>query len=311
MGEPAQRVAREIARERVAGVRVAYAGFGQGDADALHDLRVALRRLRSWLRAFDPVLDDTLRRRTLRALSKVARATNAARDAQVAVDWVAAQRRLLPRARGGCAAFLRRITEDRDRATREVIEQLATRLPAALDELEAQLSHYWRLESLDRTRDEAPMGVVTSELVTRHNERLRRSLLRVRTMADVAAAHRTRIAGKRLRYLLEQFAHDPHIARVLDRLKALQDHLGEFHDAHLLEGRIARELRDVASSPTLAPGLLELAERARARERESFGKFRRSWNVRGARAVFEAVRAIAADLRSEATKPGSPDRSAP
>jgi CHAD domain-containing protein len=127
-------------------------------------------------------------------------------------------------------------------------------------------------------------------------------------MEDVALAHRTRISGKRLRYLLEPFGGDPHIARVIDRLKTLQDRLGEFHDAQLLEGRIARELGDVAASPALAPGLLELAERTRARERESFGKFRRSWNVRGAHAVFEAVRAIAADIRPEATKSGSPDR---
>jgi CHAD domain-containing protein len=311
MGDPAQLVAREIARERLAGVRVAYGRLGGGDADALHDLRVALRRLRSWLRAFDPVLDDTLRRRTLRALSKLARDTNAARDAEVALEWVAAQRRLSPRARAGRAALAHRVAEDRDRSTREVIEQLARRLPGALDELEVQLSQYWHLQSLDHPRDEAPMGVVTSDLVNRHNERLRRSLRRVRSVADVAAAHRTRIAGKRLRYLLEQFRGDPNIGRVVERLKALQDRLGEFHDAQLLGGRIARELRDVASSPALAPGLLELAERTRARERESFGKFRRSWNVRGSRAVFETVRTIADDLRSQTMKSGSPDRSAP
>ena len=33
------------------------------DPEALHDFRVALRRLRSWIRSFRPLLDDTFRGR--------------------------------------------------------------------------------------------------------------------------------------------------------------------------------------------------------------------------------------------------------
>ncbi|HZK77339.1 MAG TPA: CHAD domain-containing protein, partial [Gemmatimonadaceae bacterium] len=53
------------------------------DDDLLHDFRVALRRLRSWLRAFDSSLGDTVRRKHERRLRSIVRSTNAARDATV------------------------------------------------------------------------------------------------------------------------------------------------------------------------------------------------------------------------------------
>ncbi|HEY2025526.1 MAG TPA: CHAD domain-containing protein, partial [Gemmatimonadaceae bacterium] len=57
-------------------------------ADALHDFRVALRRLRSWLRAFRPYLDDRVRRPTRRRLGRIADASNAGRDIEVQIAWL-------------------------------------------------------------------------------------------------------------------------------------------------------------------------------------------------------------------------------
>src|ERR1700738_2882074 len=62
------------------------------DADALHDFRVALRRVRGWLRAFRPHLDDWVRRRTRRRLSRIADASNAGRDTEVQLSWLHDQR---------------------------------------------------------------------------------------------------------------------------------------------------------------------------------------------------------------------------
>ena len=47
---PAPRAVRVIARGLLDEVLAAHARFEKDDPDALHDLRVALRRLRSWLR---------------------------------------------------------------------------------------------------------------------------------------------------------------------------------------------------------------------------------------------------------------------
>src|SRR5512137_1199639 len=59
------------------------------DAAALHDFRVAVRRLRSTLRAWRPALGASLRGKDVRRLRRVARATNAARDAEVTLEWIA------------------------------------------------------------------------------------------------------------------------------------------------------------------------------------------------------------------------------
>ena len=62
-------------------------GHAGGD-DALHDFRVAVRRLRSWIRAFEPSLRDAVSRKQRRRLSEIADATGATRDATVHLAWL-------------------------------------------------------------------------------------------------------------------------------------------------------------------------------------------------------------------------------
>src|SRR6476661_11254113 len=88
---PAQHSVRVIASALLEDVLAAHARFEDDDADALHDLRVAMRRLRSWLRAFRPELSDTVRGRTRRKLRALASATNGARDDEVTLAFIARQ----------------------------------------------------------------------------------------------------------------------------------------------------------------------------------------------------------------------------
>src|SRR6476646_3575706 len=101
LAQPAKRAARVISRSRLDVVRAAYERFDTADADALHDLRVGLRRLRSWLRAFRPEIDDTVRGKTRRRLRDLTQITNAARDAEVWREWIDTQTGLSARARVG------------------------------------------------------------------------------------------------------------------------------------------------------------------------------------------------------------------
>jgi CHAD domain-containing protein len=298
LAEPAQRAARLIARQRLASVVEVHERLGAGNPDTLHDLRVALRRLRSWVRAYRPVLSDTVRRRTRRALSKLARATNAARDAEVALAWVRSQRELQEESRAGHAYMIERLTMERDRSAVGAAAQLAKGLPSVARELEAQCSYYWLRVLVDDHSREPVMTEVTGRLARRHAALLGRALRRIESPADVDAAHRTRMAAKQLRYLLEPIDADRRAARVVERIRVLQDLLGDFHDAHLLARRMTAEIEEITPRWTLRPGLIELLERTQTHERASFVKFRRSWNVRGARTALDLVRALANDLRS-------------
>src|SRR5438128_2483508 len=96
-----------------------------GDAEALHDFRVAMRRLRSTLRAYQPQLEAVpakLRRR----LRDLARATGEARDVEVQISWLERQRNELPAARrAGVPWLLSRLTQRRERAYQDIPERIA------------------------------------------------------------------------------------------------------------------------------------------------------------------------------------------
>jgi CHAD domain-containing protein len=94
------------------------------DEDALHDFRVALRRLRSTLRAYRPWINARVVPRKLRKrLRRLARTTNAARDAEVALAWVRTQRRLSLHARPGVQRFMQELDLQRERAYAEMRER--------------------------------------------------------------------------------------------------------------------------------------------------------------------------------------------
>jgi len=78
-------------------------GRSSAEADeALHDFRVALRRLRSWLRTFRTTFRPDISRKQRRRLGELFDATGAVRDATVHLQWLSKQRaRLGTRQRPG------------------------------------------------------------------------------------------------------------------------------------------------------------------------------------------------------------------
>src|SRR5947208_1480322 len=87
------------------------------DAEALHDFRVAMRRLRSTLRAYQPQLDAVVPPKLRRRLRDLARATGEARDVEVQIASLEHRRDELPPARrAGVPWLLARLTERREQA---------------------------------------------------------------------------------------------------------------------------------------------------------------------------------------------------
>ncbi len=82
------------------------------DPSSLHDFRVAMRRLRSWLRGFQPHVLDGIRKRARRPLADISDATSARRDAEVHAEWLARHRRRLPlRQRAALDALVVRLSQ--------------------------------------------------------------------------------------------------------------------------------------------------------------------------------------------------------
>jgi CHAD domain-containing protein len=327
----------------------------QEDPEALHDLRVALRRLRSCLEAYDRQLGGSVPGKLARRLRRLARATGPGRDAEVMIAWLrgpggtgepagagrhgqGARPGHLPRGhRHGRTWMLARLEARRDRAYERLRAELDRDFAPLEEGLRRRLSVYRAEVRLDETPPPS-FGDAAADLLHRYAARLARRVGRVESAGAEEQAHRARIAAKRLRYLADPLAqlieasHPPaRSGQLVQRLKALQDLLGQLHDAHVLGNELAAALGEAAAERAqrlleltlesgeidlkrlraerrrvLEPGLLALARRNRDRRDRLFAEFAERWQgeraeqlVRAADALGEALRAAGHDGRSD------------
>ncbi len=312
--EPAEGV-RLAALELLVEARDAAARLGDPqDAEALHDFRVALRRLRSWIRSFRPLLDDTLRGRWRRELRSVVGATGEARDAEVLQGLVQEELGALsPRHRRAGAWLLARVAPaaaapDPRLAAAAGFARLAPHLAAGLGRYQREVAQGRR----------GRFGDAAAAAVRAQLEVLRAALGAVEGPDDVERAHRARIEGKRLRYLLEPLRQAaPPAVEAVRSMKALQDLLGELHDVHVLSARLADAVVEAAAEGARAmhqalqaegedqaravglrshrPGLLALDRRLRARRDALHAALGRGW-LRGGEGADRLGREVEAVL---------------
>jgi CHAD domain-containing protein len=89
LGRPAAQSVRLIALGYLEDATSAFERTGNADdATALHDFRVALRRLRTTLRAYRALLEDSVRGKPHKVLGEIAEGTNRVREAEVALEWL-------------------------------------------------------------------------------------------------------------------------------------------------------------------------------------------------------------------------------
>jgi CHAD domain-containing protein len=225
------------------------------DTAALHDLRVALRRLRTWLRAFGTHVGvDRTQQKQLRQL---AHGSNPLRDREIELAWLRAQTSGLSRAQRRSVLALHR------HGAQVYRRELRT--------LRVDLRNHWPplARQLRRTLRSARMQLdarALHDVLRRIRHNLLAELKQVRTARDTAALHRARIFAKRLRYVLEPYrgvATD--IAASITALIRLQDDFGAFHDGAII--RAALKHSD-------APVIDILSRRARTQQRALFKTLR-------------------------------------
>lgn len=292
---PVDRAMRVVALRILAEAADARARLREGrDTEALHDFRVALRRLRSWLRAFRGSLADEPSGRSRRSLRAVAEATNPSRDAEVQLAWLALRRSRVPlRQRAAFDALAARIAQ-RWAAGQAELDGVAERFDSLAGRLTRELSSYRPRVDVAEPRSEPTLSGVAARLVAEHAGDLATHLTRITSPADIGEAHAARIAGKRLRYVLEPLRGDARGARaVVDELKALQDVLGEIQDASVLAA-------DVVSPDLPRVGMAALRRLAESREKRAFARLRREWPAGRRASLCAAARAVARRLDAHA-----------
>lgn len=293
--------------EKLASVSNELADGGAGGDEALHDFRVSVRRLRSWVRAFKPLLFDDVSRKWRRRLAKVADATNATRDATVHLEWLGKERAALTeKQRIGHEWLSERLAEERSRGTQRALAAAAD-FTELIPKLARKLTFY-RAQVTEPERT-ARFGYVMAEAVRSHSERLRRQLSGVHDFTDVKEAHRARISAKNLRYIVERVANLVADGdAIVETLKTLQDSLGDLNDVHVFAKEMVtatekseddRAVRGRARDPR--PGIRGLTRRLHERGMQSFAELERNWlNDAGAQ-FFERVREFADAIEHRAS----------
>ncbi|MFD4209567.1 CHAD domain-containing protein [Micromonospora tulbaghiae] len=263
-----------------------HAAAYQGDEDAVHDMRVATRRLRATLRTFRGLWDRRESEAARAELRRLGGELGRIRDTQVMAARLTEAVHELPDelVLGPVAARIgERFAADRAEAT--------TALRSALD-----ADRYPELLArLDRLADVPPADVGrrwvdrrARKAVRRADERLDRALATTGPDGD-AALHEARKKLKAARYAVEvrEPAAGKRAARLVKRFKALQDLLGTHQDSVVTREELRRQaLQAYADGEnTFTYGLLHArqAETAghgrpavlRARDRSRHRKVRR------------------------------------
>jgi len=207
-GTPLRTAAERLLQARLADVHATEArALRRLDPETIHDLRVACRRLRAAVKMFG--------KKRLRALDgrieHLQDALGEVRDLQLQIQW-------LKRHRGD-----------------------ARRVHATLRKAEAHLRQalaFWSrrsepqvLRALSHVRSGGTLGGPRTRKRLRKRLRQLEEALAVSDPLEPAAAHRIRVAAKKLRYEAELLRDAIDLEEVLDLLSDLQTTLGEVHDA--------------------------------------------------------------------------------
>jgi len=259
--------------------------------EEVHDFRVALRRLRSWIRAASDLLRDDLPRRARADLRRFERRAGVARDAQVEWQWLSSPGEPFSAPAARAAQWLARQRHATYVEERTRLQALARKeWPALAAVIAASLG------APNGASEAETLGQHLAPVLAAHLASARRALDRVEHRTQESLIHRARIKVKRLRYLVEAVdTPTPALENALRFLRLLQDAFGEVHDAHVFAERFGRLLvpqRRGRRAKSGRPALRELRALRAAVRRHELAAFRRGLDLLGSPGAERAWRAL-------------------
>jgi CHAD domain-containing protein len=207
------------------------------DIEAIHDMRVATRRMRSALRLFGPFFVPRKIKRFRKRLRSVASTLGEVRDLDVAIEK--ATRFATEQPDLDLSGLMAMWHKRHDKARRALIADLDSKSFARfVDRFHTFLTTPGKGAPPEPAPGEAvayQLRHVAPRLVYEHFEKVR-AYETVLNGAPVAVLHALRIDFKRLRYTLEFFAEvlGPEVREVIKDVKTIQDHLGDLNDSDVV-----------------------------------------------------------------------------
>lgn len=264
-------------REQQQRIAAAIAVLADAGVDDVHGVRVAARRLRSMLKTFRPLLDERRARLYRADLRTFARSLGTVREADVRRDLLLELARNDETVGAAERQRLAVLLDDACRASREHLRRHIAE--PGWQGLCRALQRDASSRQLFAVRD-AEMSVVVQ--LTARAWRRPVKLLRLGPTSTVEL-HELRLAFKHCRYALEPVADvaPKAAARLLRRLRAVQDRIGEHRDTLLAEHWV-REHERALGRPLVGRLAAIIAVREKVLRRQS---------ARRAARVLEAWRA--------------------
>jgi CHAD domain-containing protein len=267
----------------------------QWQAEAVHQSRVATRRMKAALDLMKPVLRRRPRRKLDRTLRKLRRRLAPLRDADVMLGHLAELG-----ADGQHASAVRWLTERLSREREELRRESAKRSTPTrvLEKLDL-----WQpvREELQAAR-EAVNSLLAESLhlqLDTFTEQADRLAAAVNSQADEPSPprqdpHELRIAGKALRYTLEMAVVQGHdLPNSLTKtFKRMQDALGLWHDFVVLADRAMYAAMDEGLAhhdPAAMNEIFEMLRNVLARSTQNLSQFKQLWAAEGD-AVAKSIR---------------------
>jgi CHAD domain-containing protein len=244
--------------------------------EAVHDSRVETRRLLATVELLRAFLNEKDVRKARRALKRHLDTFDQLRDTQVQLVYVAGLTRAFPLARAFRDWLRRREARFAREARRDVKHIKARRLGRRLAAFEKELRRLHRAPARARALETALKAIdLAFDRVTRLSRRIRAE--------NTATIHRTRIALKRVRYMIE--ALSPLLPAVTENhsraMRGYQSMMGDIQDLEVLLAAFDEFVRgERADRRSARPLRAELQRRRRLLIRvclNAVGKLRLFW----------------------------------
>ena len=233
-----------LVRQRFAALKRSLPAAGLGNADSLHQARVATRRLRETLPL---VASGKQERRLERKVRRLTRALGPVRELDVALE-ILDEMEQAPDLPAGTIARLRKvIVRERERLHVAMREQIANCDLRKLEKRAIAASRGGR----DKASPRPEQAATARRAAARRAARLRAAVESAAGLYLPDRLHDVRIAVKKLRYALEisGAVAGTHGRARLRTLRKAQDLLGRMHDLEVLIARI----RGVQGAPSAPP----------------------------------------------------------
>ncbi len=232
-----------------------------GDMEAIHQLRVTMRRTRSVLDTFDEG-----NHKVMRSLRELGRRLGRVRDLDVQIEAL--------RNQPGLTDYRAYLHDERHLRRDEMRDTLrghrSTKLPPAIEALADALP-----------RDDRSLNKAARKFLGRQLKQVKQRGRAISTASPTSDLHALRIECKRLRYLAEMFSHGHaiHLQPLRKHMRNLQNLLGELNDNAVKIESVTRYAATL-ESPSFRAELLDLGRYIGLCENSSVSlrrRFPRQW----------------------------------